>query len=303
MRPGEPPATDGDGLALRPIATVEELRACEDLQVGVWGYSEREIVPKNELIAAQRSGGSLLGAFQAGELVAFAFAIPGWDGRRPYLSSRLVAVREGSRSQGLGERLKRAQRDEARALGYSLVRWTQDPLQAANARLNFRKLGATASRYVVDYYGSTSSPLHGSLPTDRLELDWELASPHVLRRLGEAPGVDPATVPESAPATSVLDSVPDPRDPDAPPLPGEPRPPPPGAEHLTLSVPPSLARCLERDPGLARAWRLATRAAFQAAIAAGFTVVDFLSSKAGKDGGVPRYYLVITKPNAHPRIL
>lgn len=292
-----------DDLVLRRVSTVEELRACEDLQIAVWGYSEREVVPKNELIAAQRSGGSLLGAFRGSDLVAFAFAMPGWDGTRPYLSSRLVAVREGSRSQGLGERLKRAQRDEALALGYSLVRWTQDPLQAANARLNFRKLGATARRYTVDYYGSTSSPLHGSLPTDRLEVEWEVSSEHVRQRLGEAPGIDPASVAPSPPAASLLDALPDPRDPDGPPSPGEPRTPPAGAEHSTIAVPPSLARCLERDAQLALAWRHATRAAFQAAFAAGFGIVDFLSSRPGKSADAPRYYLAMTQPKVRPTTL
>ena len=32
-------------LALRNIETADELRACEDLQIEVWGYTEREVVP------------------------------------------------------------------------------------------------------------------------------------------------------------------------------------------------------------------------------------------------------------------
>jgi predicted GNAT superfamily acetyltransferase len=308
----------GASLVVRPIDATAELRACEELQVAVWGYSDREVVPKNELLAAVRSGGSLLGAFDGGELLGFAYAMPGFDGKRPYLSSRLLAVREGSRSRGLGERLKRAQREHALAAGYDVIRWTQDPLQAANARLNFRKLGAISRRYVEDYYGSTSSPLHGSLPTDRLEIEWHLSQERVARRLGEAPGVDPLSVPDAPPAASVLDGVADPSAPDAPPRPGPALEPPPDARHLTLAIPTSLAKCLERDRALGLAWRLATRSAFEKAFARGFSVVDFLvsanvrrdevSSEVEVSGGIPaekrpddalilpRYYLAKLPP-------
>src|SRR5262249_47927007 len=124
-------------LAIRPLSSADELRACEDLQAEGWGYSEREIVPKNELLAAVRWGGSLLGAFERATLVGFAYGMAGLDASGPYLSSRLLAVQEASRGKSVGEALKLAQRDDARRLGYGRIRWTQDPLQAANARLNF----------------------------------------------------------------------------------------------------------------------------------------------------------------------
>jgi predicted GNAT superfamily acetyltransferase len=242
-------------LELRPIEDVEAFRACEDLQAEVWGYTDREVVPKNELIAAVRAGGSLVGAFEGGTLVGFAYGMAGIDERGPYLSSRLLAVKGALRSQGLGERLKRAQRDDARKKGYKRVRWTQDPLQAANARLNFGKLGATARSYVVDYYGTTSSPLHGSLPTDRLEVEWDLEGP--------SPVSPAATV-------SILDAEGD--------RPGEPSEAPAGVKSVLLSVPPAFTKLIERDRDLALEWRFATRNAFQAAFADGFAVVGFESA-------------------------
>ena len=51
-------------IEVRSLETPEELRACEDLQMEVWGYTEREVVPKNELLAAVRSGGVLQGAWE-----------------------------------------------------------------------------------------------------------------------------------------------------------------------------------------------------------------------------------------------
>jgi predicted GNAT superfamily acetyltransferase len=239
-------------LEVRAVSAVDELRACEDMQAEVWGYSDREIVPKNELLAAVRSGGSLLGAFEAGTLVGFAYGMAGLDEVGPYLSSRLLAVRQTHRSKGLGETLKLAQKGDASRLGYPRIRWTQDALQAANARLNFKKLGATARSYVVDYYGSTSSPLHGTLPTDRLEVVWEL---------------DRERRPVTTGGASLLEV--------AGSGPGEPREVPPGARQITIAVPGSFTEILAKDPALANAWRLATRVAFQRAFAAGFEVVGF----------------------------
>jgi predicted GNAT superfamily acetyltransferase len=43
-------------------------------------------------------------------------------------------------------------------------------------------------RYYPDFYGPSSSPLQGGLPTDRLYAEWWLRSPRVLRVLGETAG-------------------------------------------------------------------------------------------------------------------
>ena len=46
--------------------------------------------------------------------------------------------------------------------------WTFDPLVAKNAHLNLNLLGARVVEYVRDMYGTTTSPLHNGLATDRL---------------------------------------------------------------------------------------------------------------------------------------
>ncbi|HZB89129.1 MAG TPA: GNAT family N-acetyltransferase, partial [Terracidiphilus sp.] len=55
------------------------------------------------------------------------------------------------------------------------------PLEIRNAHLNIHKLGAVVCRYVVDFYGVSSSRLQGGLPTDRLVAEWHLDSPRVCR--------------------------------------------------------------------------------------------------------------------------
>lgn len=63
------------------------------------------------------------------------------------------------------------------------MEWTFDPLEIKNAYFNLHRLGATCSRYEPDFYGPSSSPLQGGLPTDRLCARWELGSERVQRVL------------------------------------------------------------------------------------------------------------------------
>ena len=48
----------------------------------------------------------------------------------------------------------------------------------------------SARRYLTDFYGSTSSPLHAGLPTDRLVAEWHLESERVIEPvwMGREPG-------------------------------------------------------------------------------------------------------------------
>ena len=45
--------------------------------------------------------------------------------------------------------------------------------------MSIARLGAIVRRYIPDCYGGSSSPLHGSLPTDRLVAEWRIGSAHV----------------------------------------------------------------------------------------------------------------------------
>src|SRR5262249_1327091 len=91
------------------------------------------------------------------------------------------------RNDGLGHRLKMLQRERALAMGLDLIEWTYDPMQAMNAHLNFSKLGVVVEEYEVNVYGTSSSPLHAGVPTDRFVAEWRIREPHVERRLAGPP--------------------------------------------------------------------------------------------------------------------
>src|SRR5262249_47606355 len=80
---------------------------------------------------------------------------------------------------GVGRLLKLRQREDALNRGIGLIEWTFDPLEIKNAFFNMERLGAIVRRYVENQYGTTSSPLHGGLPTDRCTAEWLVASDRV----------------------------------------------------------------------------------------------------------------------------
>jgi predicted GNAT superfamily acetyltransferase len=162
-----------------------ELLACVELQKEVWGFTDADLIPLRLFIVAQKIGGQVLGAFDGDEMIGFALGIPGMRSGRPFLHSHMLAVRQGYRNSGVGRRIKLFQREDALKRGFELVEWTFDPLEIKNAYLNIERLGAIARRYNVNQYGTTMSPLHGGLPTDRLVAEWWLRSKRVEKLLGE----------------------------------------------------------------------------------------------------------------------
>jgi predicted GNAT superfamily acetyltransferase len=176
-----------DTTTIRQLETVEEIDACVALQQAVWQYRDLDVIPRRVFAVAKAIGGQTFGAWDGDRLIGYALAIPGVRGGRPYLHSHMLAVSPEYRNRGIGLRLKFAQREDAMRRGIHLIEWTFDPLQTKNAYLNIEKLGAIVRRYTPDFYGISTSPLHGSLPTDRLHAEWWLNSRRVCDRVEGLP--------------------------------------------------------------------------------------------------------------------
>jgi predicted GNAT superfamily acetyltransferase len=277
-------------MDIRPLTTLDDCRKVADLERTIWGYTDSEdVVPPPVLIVSIKRGGILLGAFDAaGEMKGFVYSIPGLKDGRPMQWSHMLGVTPDVRSGGLGLQLKLAQRQATLAMGLDLVEWTYDPLQAANAHLNFAKLGVVVEEYEENIYGDSSSPLHSGTPTDRFIAGWKIAEPHVERRLAAVGG--PIVRDQSVARAPVVN----------PSLEGEPwiRP---RAGNLSLDdrrvlveIPTGFSEMLERDPSLALDWRMSTREIFESYFARGYRVVDFLLSREARRGR----YLISRSPGA-----
>jgi predicted GNAT superfamily acetyltransferase len=140
-------------------------------------------------LLASRIGGQVMGAFlgDSPTAVGFAMALPAVRNGHPYLHSHMVGVVVEYRNRGIAYALKLAQREDALARGIELMEWTFDPLEIKNAHINITKLGAIVRRYQHNFYGPSSSPLQGGLPTDRVYAEWWLRSKRVERALSGQP--------------------------------------------------------------------------------------------------------------------
>ena len=185
-----------NAITVRPCIGFQELDDCVDIQEQVWGYEERDIIPRRLFVVAQRIGGQIFGAFldhTPSRMVGFAMALPALRNGHPYLHSHMLAVLPQWRNASIGRRLKLAQREDALARGIKLMEWTFDPLEIKNAFLNIHRLGAVVRSYTPDFYGPLHSELQAGLQSDRLHAEWWLDSPRVIAALsGKHPAIPAA---------------------------------------------------------------------------------------------------------------
>ena len=161
---------------------------CEDIQREVWQSQDIDIVPAPMLMASNRAGGVIFGAYSnLGDLVGFVFSIMGSRDRTTILHSYMLAVRAAYRNFDVGFKLKQAQRKEALKRKISLITASFDPMQPVNAYFALGKLGTRSETYEENFCGETTSLLERGLPTDRILTSWDLKSSAVVRRLETGP--------------------------------------------------------------------------------------------------------------------
>jgi predicted GNAT superfamily acetyltransferase len=242
-------------VEIRQVASHQEFAACEAMSRDIWGAAERNVVPRELLLTMQLNGGLVHGAFlNNGRLIGFCFGFAGIRNGRLRLCSHQLGVEPEFRGAGVGIALKEAQATDAIRLGYDLVTWTFDPLEARNAYINLHRLGCRARWYDRDHYGLMEDTLNQGLPSDRFEAEWWVLArgpiepaqrPVVMLRVGDG----------DRPCRETFDVH--------------------GAPAALIGVPSDFQAIKQRSMELARAWRMESRAAIEAAIEAGLIAVDF----------------------------
>lgn len=254
---------------IRPFRTLDDYRACVELQEETWGEGFSERVSLAILKVSQRLGGVAAGAWnEEGRLGGFVFGMTGLEEGTPVHWSDMLAVRPEARDTGLGTRLKTYQRRRVLEIGVRTMYWTFDPLESKNAYVNFSKLGILAREYVPDMYGQTDSPLHRGIGTDRFVALWLLDSPRVRRRLEEGEGSPGPEVLQGV--ARALDVVlegddPAPRGVELP-----------AAETLVVPIPRDIQALKARSPERAAAWREETRRVLTELLARGYEAEELI---------------------------
>ena len=249
-------ADEPTDITVRPISARAECQACVVLQHEIWG--DDDAAPASVLQVVAHVGGIVAGAFAAdGELLGFVFGLPALMHGTVAHWSHVLGVRESARNAGVGRMLKEYQRAELARRGIARMYWTYDPLVAKNAHLNLNLLGARVVEYVRDMYGTTASPLHNGLATDRLIVVCDTG---------------PRPSPRAEPVSRALERCPvltaEPRPGDVPASMDD------GARlhTLLLEIPADFQLLAAQASDRAERWHAATRAHFEWALLNGYTV-------------------------------
>ncbi len=243
-------------INIRELSSMAELSQTIGLQKAVWRMTDIEVASPHTLKAIAHSGGCVLGAELAGRLVGFCTGFAAQRGAARFLWSHMAAVLPDQQGQGIGQRLKQAQRDWALGRGYHVIAWTFDPLQSGNANFNFNRLGITARRYEVNHYGAMNDGINAGLASDRLEAHWQLAAPRP-----SPPAPDDLTMLLShEPAGSWRAHIPPVLD----------------APGYGIEIPLDIVALKKKHLAQAQQWQLAVRRSMLALLAADYVLSGFL---------------------------
>ncbi len=259
-------------FTIRPLITLEDFHAAEEVQRAAWQSAEIDIAPLHVMLTIAKNGGVVLGAFARDQLIGFVYGFVGFTQRSDTAlkhTSHQMGVLPAWQSRGVGYALKSAQREAVLQQGLRLITWTYDPLESKNAHLNLARLGAVCNTYIRNYYGELRDEINQGLATDRFQVDWWIASRHVKVRLAQ---YTPLRLEQAlSDAVPILNPVswndhhlPVCQD-------------PPGGDwpvRFLAEFPSDFQAVKRADPALALAWRAHLRQLCETAFDCGFTVVD-----------------------------
>lgn len=160
-------------MIIKELRTIQEMEQVQELEARVWGIPP---LPTHQTLTAVKNGGIVVGAYDGEKLVGFSYGFPAFKNGKSYLCSHMLGIDETYRSQRIGERLKREQRQIAIEKGYDLMLWTYDPLETRNGYLNLTKLNGVCDTYIENCYGEMQDGFNKGLPSDRFEVHWHLTS-------------------------------------------------------------------------------------------------------------------------------
>lgn len=241
-------------IEIKKIETLEDFKKTIPIQQSAWGFPDIETESFHLMTRIQKYGGIVQGLYLDNELVGFTLAIIGkWQGEY-FIFSHMAAVKKEYQGCGYGFLLKQAQREEALKMGYHLMRWCFDPLEAQNSFFNIHRLGVVAGEYERDVYGHGESGLFEGLATDRLIACWELQSKRATDRVEQKLPLFIEDVP-----TEKLSSF--------------------HQDIAYIEIPRDIRLLKKSNLAQAEEWRLKTRESFETAFQKGFTAKDIIFSK------------------------
>ena len=195
---------------LRDLTTLDDFAGVVTLEKRIWGLTDGDDVTPLPLLAATVKRGAILvgafdpdaGAASSGGSARGVRVLAACCARRPALAvvahagrrARMAATRTGTRAEARPARSSDCHGRRPRGMDLRSAPGRQRALQH---RLSRRHGG----EYHENVYGASASPLHGSLPTDRLIAQWWVRAAHV-EALAASRAADSPACPASLPSIS-----------------------------------------------------------------------------------------------------
>jgi predicted GNAT superfamily acetyltransferase len=238
----------GDFMIGAPLAA--EVATVRALQAQIW---QTDTLYPDDVHSPIFAPATSLVARYEGQLVAFLLgfyrfgssALPGDTPDRLSIESQVMGIAPAFRRHGLAAALKRVQARQALAAGIELIHWTADPLQFANAALNFATLRAVAGEFLPDFYRMSNAL--NRVSASRLSISWLLRSARARAGLGDERRATPTL--DSFPNVHVLNDGPQLREVNST-----------GATWLAIETPIDWTALQREDLALAERWRAGTDA-------------------------------------------
>ena len=159
-------------LRITQVESIAEMEAVSAFFYRVWPGGP-EPVPFDLGLAVLHVGAYCSAAYDGDEMVAASFGFRGFYKGENILHSHVT----GSFQPGAGYALKMHQFAWAKAQGLDAITWSFDPLVRRNCVLNFEKLGAVASEYLPNFYGTMTDEINVGDDSDRLFAYWSVKHP------------------------------------------------------------------------------------------------------------------------------
>ena len=242
------------GVGLRSGRDLDDAERIAAIVLELWGAGQ---MPPSLVRAFEYAGTVILLAEPPrSPAVGFVLGFPGLDGGL-HMHSHMLGVLPAWQARGVGAALKLGQRAACLEAGIEQVRWTYDPLVRRNAWFNLVKLGTVGTGFAAGFYGQMDDEINSGDRSDRFEVRWDLASERADRAAS-------GSAAEPSGGTVLLEI-------DDRGWPVESRQSPgPGA---MVRIPEDHHALRATDPTLGRAWRDASRRAFESCFAAGLEAV------------------------------
>jgi predicted GNAT superfamily acetyltransferase len=246
---------DAAGVRVRVLETMPDLIAAMDAFRAVWGFEAGRAPISAELLRAMSfAGGYVSGAIADGRVIGASAGFIGQHADGVHLHSHISGVVATWQGRHVGLALKQHQRAWALARGIETIEWTFDPLVRRNAFFNLVKLGADVVGFEPSFYGEMHDAINAGDETDRAVVRWDLASPVAAAASQGALNRDDES------GTVVLEAGND----------GFPVVSVPSGPVLRAWIPVDAVELRHRDPASGRAWRVALRDTFGAAVRGGY---------------------------------